>query len=59
MVLGSSPVAENIGNDLTGEMITQSNEELIEALTSNLLDQFMPYIKIFTKEELKFNKQEN
>ena len=43
---------ENIGNDLTG---TQSSE----ALKSKLLDEFMPYIKIFIKEELKFNKQEN
>ena len=47
---------ENIGNDLTG---TQSNEDLIEALKSKLLDEFMSYIKIFIKEELKFNKQEN
>ena len=47
---------ENIGNGLTG---TQSNEDLIEALKSKLLDEFMPYIKIFIKEELKFNKQEN
>ena len=47
---------ENIGNDLTG---TQPNEDLIEALKSKLLDEFMPYIKIFIKEELKFSKQEN
>ena len=47
---------ENIGNGLIG---TQSNEDLIESLKSKLLDEFMPYIKIFIKEELKFNKQEN
>ena len=47
---------ENIGNDLTG---TQSNEDLIEALKSKLLDEIMPYIKILIKEELKFSKQEN
>ena len=47
---------ENIGNDLTG---TQSNEDLIEALKSKLLDEIMPYIKVFIKEELKFSKQEN
>ena len=49
---------ENIGNDLTGTG-TQSNEDLIEALKSKLLDEFMPYIKMFIKEELKFSKQEN
>ena len=37
---------ENIRNDLTG---TQSNEDLIEALKSKLLDEFMPYIKVFIK----------
>ena len=37
---------ENIGNDLTG---TQSNEDLIEALKSKLLDEFRPYIKVFIK----------
>ena len=47
---------ENIGNDLTG---TQSNKDLIEALKSKLLDEIVPYIKIFIKEELKFCKQEN
>ena len=47
---------ENIGNDLTG---TQSNEDLIEALKFKLLDGFIPYIKIFIKEEPKFSKQEN
>ena len=47
---------ENIGNDITG---TKSNEDLIEALKSKLLDEFMPYIKIFIKQELKFSKQEN
>ena len=47
---------DNIENDLTG---TQSNEDLIEALKSKLLNEFMSYIKIFTKEELKFRKQEN
>ena len=47
---------ENIGNDPTG---TQSNEDLIEALKSKLLDEIMPYIKVFIKEELKFSKQEN
>ena len=30
-----------------------------EALKSKLLDEIMPYIKIFIKEELKFSKQEN
>ena len=47
---------ENIGNDLTG---TQSNEDLIEALKSKLLNEIMPYIKILKKEELKFSKQQN
>ena len=42
--------------DLAG---TQSNEDLIEALKSELLDEFMLYIKLFRKEELKFSKQEN
>ena len=28
-------------------------------MKSKLLDEFMPYIKIFLKEELKFSKQEN
>ena len=46
---------DNIGNDITG---TKSNEDLIEALKSKLLDEFMPYIQIFIKEELKFSKQE-
>ena len=36
-----------------------SNKDLIEALKSKLLDEFMPYIKIFVKVELKFSKQEN
>ena len=49
---------ENIGNDLTGTG-TQSNKDLIEALKSKLLDEFMLYIKMFIKEELKFSKQEN
>ena len=47
---------ENSGIHLTG---TQSNEDLIEALKSKLLDEIMPYIKILIKEELKFSKQEN
>ena len=47
---------ENIGNNLTGK---QSNEDLIEALKSKLLDEFKPYIRIFIKGELKFSKQEN
>ena len=47
---------ENIGNDLTG---TQSNKDLIKALKSKLLDEIVPYIKIFIQEELKFCKQEN
>ena len=51
----SNKSIENIGNNLTG---TQSNEDLIEALKSKLLDEIMPYIKIFIK-ELKFSKQEN
>ena len=44
----------------TSEMITgtQSKENLIKALKSKLLDEFIPYIKIFIKEELKFSKQE-
>ena len=47
---------ENIGNDPTD---TQSKEDLIEALKSNLLDESMPHIKILIKEELKFGKEEN
>ena len=47
---------ENIRNNLTG---TQSNVNLIEVLKSKLLDEFMPYIKIFITEELKFSKQKN
>ena len=47
---------ENIGNDLTG---TKSKEDLIKALKSKLLDEFISYTKIFIKEELKFSKQEN
>ena len=47
---------ENIRNDVTG---TESNQDLIEALKSKLLDEFMPYIKIFITEELKFSKQKN
>ena len=47
---------DNNGNGLNG---TQSNEDLIEALKSKLLDEFMSYIKIFMKEELKFGKQKN
>ena len=43
---------ENIGNDLTG---TQSNEDLIEALKSKLLDEIMPYIKIFINRSTKLN----
>ena len=38
---------ENIRNDVTG---TESNQDLIEALKSKLLDEFMPYIKIDIKE---------
>ena len=38
---------------------TQSNEDLIEALRSKMLDEFKPYVKIFVQEELKFSKQEN
>ena len=45
---------ENIGNHLTG---TQSNEDFIEALKSKLLDEIIPYIKIFINEEL--NKYRN
>ena len=33
--------------------------DLIEALKSKLLDEFMPYMKVFIKEELRFRKQEN
>ena len=47
---------ENIGNDLTS---TLSNNDPIEALKYKSLDEFMPYIRIFKKEELKFCKQEN
>ena len=47
---------ENIGNEPTG---TQSNEDLVEALKSKLLDKIMPCIKILIKEELKFSKLEN
>ena len=46
---------DNIGNCLIG---TQSHGDLIEVLKSKLLDEFMPHIKIFIKEELKFSKQE-
>ena len=45
---------ENIGNHLTS---AQSNEDFIEALKSKLLDEIMPYIKIFINEEL--NKYRN
>ena len=45
---------DKIGNDFTG---TQSNEDLIGTLKSKLLDEFMPYIKILIKEELKFSKK--
>ena len=38
---------ENIRNDVTS---TESNQDLIEALKSKLLDEFMPYIKIDIKE---------
>ena len=38
---------ENIRNDVTG---TESNQDLIEALKSKLLDEFMSYIKIDRKE---------
>ena len=38
---------------------TQSNEDLIEALKSKLLDELMPHIQMFGKDELKFSKQEN
>ena len=38
---------ENIRNDVTG---TESNQDLIEALKSKLLDEFMSYIKIDIKE---------
>ena len=37
----------------------QSNEDLIQALKSKLYHEFMSYIKIFIKEELKFSKQKN
>ena len=47
---------ESIGNDPTD---TQSNEDLIEALKSKLVDEIMPHIKILIKEELKFSKEEN
>ena len=47
---------ENIGNDHNG---TQSNEDLIGALKSKLLHEFMPYTNIFIKEEVKISKQEN
>ena len=47
---------ENIGNDHNG---TQSNEDLIGALKSKLLHEFMPYTNIFIKEELTISKQEN
>ena len=46
---------ENNGNDSTD---TQSNEDLIEALKSKLLDAIMPHTKILIKEELKFSKEE-
>ena len=43
---------ENIGDDLIG---TKSNEDLIEALKSKLLDEIMPYIKIFINRSTKLN----
>ena len=46
----SNKSSQNIRNDLTS---TQSNDDLIEALKSKLLDEVMSYIKIFIKEELK------
>ena len=46
----SNKLNDNIRNDLTG---TQSNEDLIEALKSKLLDKIMPYIKTLIKEELE------
>ena len=52
----SNKLNENIGNDPTD---TQSNEDLIEALKSKLLDEIMPHIKILIKEELRFSKEEN
>ena len=50
----SSKSNDKIGNDFTGK---QSNEDLIGTLKSKLLDEFMPYIKILIKEELKFSKK--
>ena len=38
---------------------THSNEDPIKTLKYKLLDEFMSYIKIFIKGELKFSKQEN
>ena len=52
----SNKSSQNIRNDLTS---TQSNDDVIEALKSKLLDEVMSYIKIFIKEELKISKQEN
>ena len=46
----SNKSKKNIRNDLTG---TQSNKDLIEALKSKLLDEFMPYIKHFHKRRMK------
>ena len=47
---------KNFRNDPTS---AQSNEDLIKALKSKLLDEIMPYIKVLIKEELKSSKQEN
>ena len=46
-------------SETTSPVHNQTNEDLIEALKSKLLYEFMPYNKIFIKEERKFSKQEN
>ena len=47
---------DHIEKDLS---CAQSNEDLIKALKHKLLDELMPHIKIFVKEQVKFSKQED
>ena len=51
-----SPTNQMTISKMTG---TQSNEDLIEALKSKLLDELTPHTQMFGKDELKFSKQEN
>ena len=54
-----SPTSQMKRSEITSPVRSHSNEDLIEALKSKLSDEFLPYIKIFIKEELKFSKQKN